>query len=98
MLIRIVKMTFKEDEITEFQKIFESSKLKIRNQKGCKHLELLRDINSPSVFITCSYWDKESDLNTYRNSELFGKVWKGTKALFSEKPQAWSLEREWLGE
>ena len=91
-------MTFKEDKIAEFQEIFESYKLKIRNQKGCKHLELLRDINTSNVFMTYSYWEKESDLNTYRNSELFGKVWKGTKALFSEKPQAWSVEREWVGE
>ena len=91
-------MTFREDKIAEFQEIFESSKLKIRNQKGCKHLELLRDINTSNVFMTYSYWEKESDLNTYRNSELFGKVWKGTKALFSKKPQAWSVEREWMAE
>jgi len=98
MFIRIVKMTFEKEKVAEFQEIFESSKHKIRNQPGCAHLELLRDLNTPNVFMTYSYWRKPSDLEDYRNSELFGKVWKATKDLFSNKPQAWSVEREWVSE
>lgn len=98
MFIRIVKMTFKEDKVSDFQKIFEDSKHKIRKQPGCVHLELLRDLNAPNVFMTYSYWRNPSDLENYRNSELFGVVWKSTKALFAEKAEAWSVDREWVSE
>ena len=70
MLIRIVKMTFRPEKINEFLEIFESSKEKIRAFEGCHHLELLRDINSPDIFLTYSHWESEEDLNNYRKSEL----------------------------
>jgi heme-degrading monooxygenase HmoA len=94
MIIRIVKMTFREDEVPEFLRIFDTSKTFIRSMPGCRHLELLQDTASPNIFFTCSHWDSENDLNNYRNSGLFGEVWKKTKALFSDKPQAWSLEQK----
>ncbi|MBD80726.1 MAG: antibiotic biosynthesis monooxygenase [Crocinitomicaceae bacterium] len=96
MFIRIVKMTFKKDKTEEFRAIFNASKNKIRNQPGCQHLELLRDVNSPNIFMTYSYWTDSKDLENYRKSELFGQVWKATKALFDDKPQAWSVNREWI--
>ena len=35
------------------------------------------------------------NLEAYRNSKLFEETWTQTKALFADKPQAWSLqERE----
>jgi hypothetical protein len=94
MITRIVKMTFRENEVPAFLEIFNSSKGFIRNMPGCTQLELLNDISSPNIFFTYSCWDSEQDLDNYRNSELFGKVWKSTKALFSDKPQAWSLEKK----
>ena len=95
MIIRIVKMEFNPDQVEEFQSIFHATKEKIRSQPGCQHLELLRDLNQPNVFMTYSYWDAEKDLNNYRNSELFGIVWSQTKVLFCAKPMAWSVNREW---
>jgi quinol monooxygenase YgiN len=92
MLIRYVRMTFREDATDEFQKIFNESKDKIRAMAGCKYLELMRDINRPSVFMTHSHWDSEEDLNNYRDSELFRSTWAKTKALFAEKPMAFSVE------
>lgn len=88
MLIRIVKMTFQEDKTEEFLNIFEENKRAIRNQTGCLHLELWQDKDQPNVFSTYSLWENETDLNEYRNSGTFGKVWPATKRLFSEKPIA----------
>lgn len=92
MLIRIVKMSFQEDQIPLFLSEFEQYKTKIRNVKGCQFLELYRDINIATTYFTYSYWDSETDLNMYRDSELFKEVWGKTKILFNQKPQAWSVE------
>ncbi|MES2395353.1 MAG: antibiotic biosynthesis monooxygenase family protein [Bacteroidota bacterium] len=92
MIIRIVKMNFKPDAVTDFLKIFDASKQYIRNMEGCTHLELLNDISSPTVFFTYSHWQTENDLNNYRNSELFEGVWGKTKILFAAKAEAWSVK------
>ncbi len=93
MIIRIVKMSFREEEINKFKAFFEERKKEIRNQKGCTHLELLQDINSPGIIFTYSYWESEEDLNNYRQTEFFRDTWKNTKALFSNSPEAWSVEQ-----
>ena len=92
MLIRFVRMTFQEDKTEEFQEIFDSSKDRIRAMHGCQHLELMRDINQPNIYMTHSHWELETDLNNYRNSDLFKTTWAKTKLLFTEKPLAFSLE------
>lgn len=93
MLTRIVKMTFREDAVSDFLKLFEEVKDKIRAVDGCRHMELLRQKRQPNVLFTLSIWDDEEALNRYRDSELFAGTWKRTKALFADKPEAWSLER-----
>jgi len=90
MLIRIVRMTFAPDKTADFLEIFSDSKDKIRAFEGCHHVELLQDINRPNVYSTYSLWESETHLNNYRDSPLFGQVWKATKALFADKPLAWS--------
>ncbi|MEP2023272.1 MAG: antibiotic biosynthesis monooxygenase family protein [Reichenbachiella sp.] len=90
MIIRVVRMTFKEERVEQFLEIFEQSKEKIRSFPGCQHLQLLADANQPNVFSTYSIWKDESDLNVYRNSELFGQVWPETKCLFAAPPVAHS--------
>lgn len=93
MLIRIVRMTFQEEKVADFLEIFRNSKEKIRAFEGCQHVELLQDLHQPNVYSTYSHWQTEEHLNRYRSSELFGQVWPATKALFSDKPQAWSLKK-----
>ena len=93
MFVRIVKMSFKEDKIDDFIINFNNNKDKIRNTQGCKLLELYRDKTNPTVFFTYSYWDTELDLENYRNSQLFNKVWNITKLLFKDKPEAWSVDK-----
>lgn len=92
MIRRIVKLTFQEDKIEDFKQIFLDSKEKIVNMEGCHSVDLLQHKNQPNIFFTYSFWNSEADLNNYRHSELFGKTWKKTKALFSDKPEAWSTE------
>ena len=95
MIKRIVKLTFQKDKINDFIEIFESSKSKIAGFEGCNHLELWREKKEGNVFFTYSFWENEAALNRYRKSELFGKVWPKTKALFADKPKAWTLEMVW---
>jgi len=93
MLIRMVRMTFQEDKVSLFLENFHQNKHLIRHFEGCKHLELLQDLNAPHIFMTYSYWDSEEHLNNYRDSELFKGVWAFTKALFADKAQAFSVNR-----
>ncbi|MFY9309141.1 MAG: antibiotic biosynthesis monooxygenase family protein [Bacteroidia bacterium] len=94
MIVRVVKMTFKPEHVEEFLNVFHTYKQYIRKSEGCEKLELLNDIHSPTIFFTYSHWNSESDLNNYRDSELFSTVWGKTKMLFEAKAEAWSLMRE----
>lgn len=93
MIVRIVKMTFKADEIDNFLEIFEKQKAFIANFEGCSHLELLRDKNNSTTFFTYSYWQDETYLDKYRQSDFFRNIWSTVKLKFDDKPMAWSLER-----
>ena len=92
-LIRIVRLSFREDKVGDFLANFETIKQQIRNSPGNRLLELYRDVDHPSVFFTYSYWDGPESLEAYRKSALFNEVWTYTKSLFAEKPMAWSTER-----
>ena len=91
MIKRIVKLTFRENEIEAFEKIFEESKNKIKAREGCLHVELLQSTDSPNIFFTFSLWENEKALDDYRHSELFITTWAKTKVLFSEKAAAWTV-------
>jgi quinol monooxygenase YgiN len=92
-LIRVVRMTFRPEEVPAFLENFEAYKILIRNFPGCRHLELWQDENQKNIFVTYSHWESEAALNQYRDSQLFKSVWSFTKTLFSEKPQAWSTKK-----
>ena len=93
MFIRIVKMSFYQENIPAFLENFENMKEKIRNSQGNRFLELYQDKNNPSVFFTYSFWETEQDLENYRQSALFDQVWTFTKKLFNDKPEAWSVDK-----
>lgn len=93
MLVRIVKMSFHQENIPTFLENFDLMKEKIRNAPGNRLLELYQDKNNPELFFTYSFWEEESDLENYRNSELFYAVWQFTKKLFNSKPEAWSVNQ-----
>lgn len=93
MFVRIVKMRFQEDKIDAFLANFYQVKEKIRGFEGNQFLELYQDKNDSRIFFTYSYWKTEENLEKYRNSELFKEVWSYTKTLFSDKPEAWSVDK-----
>ena len=92
MVKRFVKMTFKPESIEEFLVLFNSKKELIAAVEGCTFVELLKDINNPTIFFTFSLWQNESYIEAYRHSDLFKEVWDKTKILFGDKPEAWSLQ------
>ncbi len=93
MIVRIVKLTFKKENIASFGQLFEETKGSIRNFKGCTFLELYQDRENPSLFFTYSHWNSEEDLENYRKSAFFEEVWGRTKKLFAQTPKAWSLKK-----
>jgi len=93
MIIRIVKMTFIPDQIETFMQIFAGAQKKIESFPGCKGVDLTRDLRQPNIYITISIWENLESLDQYRESELFISTWAQTKILFSERPDAWSLEK-----
>lgn len=91
MITRIVKLHFQEDKVSDFLALFDQVVTKVNAYPGCQQMYMLRDIHTPSIFITHSIWDSENDLNAYRDSELFQSIWPTIKPWFAEKAQAWSL-------
>lgn len=91
-ITRVVKMTFKEECIETFESIFEQRKQSIRSYNGCLHLELWQDRLHPNIFFTHSQWASSEHLDAYRHSPFFEETWKLTKVLFSDKPEAWTVE------
>jgi quinol monooxygenase YgiN len=93
MIVRIVQMTFQPEKVRTFLALFEESKQLIRGFDGCAHLELWSDTKNENIFFTYSIWESENHLDHYRFSPLFKDIWPKTKALFADKPQAWSVQQ-----
>lgn len=91
MIKRIVKLEIKDDKIENFIALLKNNKNKILSYSGCNSLEFLQDFNNKNIFFTYSFWISENDLDNYRNSDYFKKIWSISKTYFSGKPQAWSL-------
>ena len=92
MIKRIVKMEFEADKVEKFKSIFQENQSKIAAQEGCYGVELLQDINKSNIFFTYSKWESQAHLDLYRETKLFKVVWTQTKALFCNKPMAWSVQ------
>ena len=86
MLIRIVKLTIREENISSFEQIFAERKEYIRNHKGCTLLELYKDKADPRVFFTYSRWDSDSDLQAYRDSEKMYGLKPGNSLMKNHRP------------
>jgi autoinducer 2-degrading protein len=74
MFVRIVKMSFKVNQIDTFLANFNANKLNIRHFQGCSFLELYQDKNNTNIFFTYSYWNTEVSLENYRQSQLFKNI------------------------
>lgn len=89
-------MTFVPEKVDDFLKVFNDSKELIRSFNGCRSVTLFRGINEHNICFTYSIWDSEVHLEKYRRSEVFKSTWERTKVLFSDKPEAWSIENTGL--
>ena len=85
-------MEFQSDKVEAFKSIFKENQSKIIAQQGCYDVQLLQDIHESNIFFTYSKWKSQAHLDQYRNTDLFQKVWAQTKALFCNKPMAWSVQ------
>ena len=92
MIIRLVKLTFKQNHVDEFLELFDVAKEKILSFEGCIGIELLRDLEHPNVFFTHSVWKTDEHLQEYRSSKIFGKYWVAVKKMFLTKAEAWSTD------
>jgi heme-degrading monooxygenase HmoA len=94
MIVRIVKMEFKKEHVSDFKNLFDNKKEKIRAFPGCQYLELLQGTDAKeTIFMTYSHWKSPEDLENYRYSDLFKETWAETKAMFSKKAEAISTHR-----
>jgi len=93
MIIRIVKLTFQPDKVSEFRKLFQDEQKKIAAFDGCHKVELWQDIESSNVFFTFSEWRDTASLNNYRKSDFFKTTWAEAKKFFAGKPLAWSVRK-----
>ena len=93
MITRVVKMTFKKESAEEFIQLFRENKEIIRNFEGCHTVSLFRENGDSNTFFTISLWKDTGALESYRSSDFFRKTWTRTKALFSERAEAWSLNQ-----
>lgn len=85
-------MTFKQESIEDFLLHFETIRERIRAFPGCNGLKLLRSMDQKNIFFTYSYWETPSDLENYRQSDLFKGTWTYVKQLFETRAEAWSTE------
>ena len=92
MIRRIVKMVFQEAEVKPFLSLFEKVQPTIESFAGCHKVEVLQDVSDPTIIFTYSLWDSDADLQAYRQSDFFAATWKSTKALFADRPEAWSVQ------
>jgi heme-degrading monooxygenase HmoA len=93
MIVRIVKLTFAPEHTASFIELFKGAKEKILSFEGCSHVELLQGAGEENIMFTYSYWESEDALDAYRHSDFFATTWKKTKQLFSDKAEAWSLNK-----
>jgi len=94
MIVRLVKMNFRPEEVGRFQELFEGWRHRIIAFPGCRKLELLHDTLEPGIFFTRSEWDSPEDLEAYRTSSTFADVWPEVRSLFAARAEAWTLHRE----
>ncbi|MBB2148548.1 putative quinol monooxygenase [Pedobacter gandavensis] len=91
MLIRLVKMQFNADFVSEFQENFKTLQPQIAAFEGCSSVQLLQDHQQDNLFFTISHWKDEAHLEAYRCSPLFRDTWAKVKPNFAAKAEAWSL-------
>ncbi len=90
MIVRLVRLSLRPDALDAFHALFAASCETIRQFPGCLRLELLEDVDTPTVRTTYSLWESAEALDAYRQSAYFKSVWRQTKPLFASPAEAHS--------
>ena len=89
MITRIVKLHFHPDFCQSFESSFPEFKNLILSFNGCNDVKLQKT-NTIGIYFTISIWEKEINLEQYRSSETFIKIWNTLKPNFTHPAEAWS--------
>lgn len=92
MLIRLVRMWFKPDNVDEFLRLYHAAYLTISSQPGCLGVRLVRQTDDPAAFATWSRWESAAALDAYRRSPFFRAFWPQVRTLFRQPAEAVSFE------
>lgn len=92
MIIRVVKLSFENAELSAAIDKLQNIAPVVRAMKGCRSLEIGVRSGDRAMVITYSHWDSIEDLNRYRSSAEFRAFWRDIKPLFSSPAEAWSLD------
>lgn len=90
-LVRIVYLYFEEEYSTTFNQVFLKYKPILLQQVGCQNVQLYQVEGQSQDFVTISQWRNKDDLERYRQSDVFRKMWSNLKPHFYQKPNAHSL-------
>jgi quinol monooxygenase YgiN len=90
MLVRIVQLHIKPENLGLFLSLYGGHHAGIGNFRGCRSLKLLQDVQNPNMVATLSEWESEEDLNHYRYSDFFKNLWSQVKPLFESQARAFS--------
>ncbi len=95
MLIRIVKLKIKQQNLEAFLAAYKSRNPVENKINGCVSVKLTKVTTNSDLayheFCTISEWKSEIDLENYRNSPYFKETWTNLKPFFAQKAEAWSL-------
>lgn len=93
MIIRIVKMYLKKDEIKSFTDFFSSFQNQILEFDGCMHHDLFPDKDNKEIYYSYTIWKSEVKLKKYRNSELIKNISKAVEPKCEKEPLAWTVDK-----
>lgn len=97
MITRIVKLQFKEENVSDFLSYFDTISHIVNEFPGCIGMKLYQETGNPSTIFTYSHWESEQDLENYRLSEAFNQIWPSIKVWFGGKPEAWTVNAYFNG-
>lgn len=90
MLTRIVQLSVKENSCEQFESFFRNNHPIISSFPGCSTVRLQKDMDNKNTYFTISEWNSDQDLEDYRNSDFFKRIWPLAKEFFSSPALAWS--------
>ncbi len=93
MLMRLVRMYIRAEEVAAFLKLYKEARSIIIAQAGCRSVLLMQQIDDPTAFATWSVWDDATALDAYRTSDFFRRFWPEVRALFRAPAEAVSFEQ-----